>query len=400
MSFRVGIRAAAKDRAPELYIYDEIGGWGADPVTIGTVRARLAEIGDAPELTVRISSGGGDVNQGMAVYGALREFAGRKTVIVEGLAASIASVIAMAGDEVVMTRESYLMVHNPWGFVQGGSEDLRRTADLLDSMRERMLDIYQAKSKQERSVLEALVDAETYMTAEDALAKGFVDRVTDTGARMAASITSLKNAPEALRKNALPRAEEKTMTEEEIAKMKADLKAAQEECASLKDKLAKFEKEGSDDDSDDDDKEDEDSEESAARASVVAAAIKVTGEQDVRKLSAKVLALTASAPLGRRATVEKAVADGVLPPGMKSWAMSAPRAALDSFLASAKVTAGPRAAGSPEVRQPPVKEDAAPKSKLTELERELMAKMNRTEDQMIAARAVVLKNHPTAPADD
>lgn len=396
MAFNLGIKALA-GKAPELYMYDEIGGWGADPVTIATVRARLNEVGEAPELTVRINSLGGDVTQGMAIYSAISEFAGKKTVVVEGIAASIASVIAMSGDEVVMTAGSFLMVHNPFGFVQGESKDLRRTADLLDSMRARMLDIYQAATGLPLAELEAMVDAETYLTAEEAVAKGFADRVSDVGARMVAAAKDLKGAPEALKKAAQAASKkEPQMTEEEIAKMKADLKAAQEECASLKDKLKAFEKDPDVDG--DDDSEDEPSEDAVARAQAVAAAIQVTGEQDLRKLPARILALTSTAPSGRKAVVEKAVSDGILPPGMKTWAMSTPRAALDAFIASAKPVA--RAQGGlplPAVAQPPVKDVVAPKA-LTSLERELMAKMGRTEAQMLAARDVVVRSMSTQQA--
>lgn len=394
MSFRVFMREPAPQKAPELYIYDEIGSpWAANPVTITTVRDRLNAIGDAPELVVRVNSVGGSVTDGMAIYSALKEFPGRKTAIVEGLAASIASVLIMGCDEVVMTKGSFLMIHNPFAVAQGESEDLRRTADLLDSMRQDMLSIYAEATGLPVDEIAAMCDKETYLSAEEAVRLGFADRVSDTGARIAASaVKTLREPPEALRRLAAL-AKEKTMDEEEAKKLKAALSASEEECKALKAKLAKFEK---DDDSDDDDDEEsstgsgEGAKASLQMARVVLAASKVFGETDLEKLEGRIMASGGSAPAGRKALVEKAVADGLMPPGMKAWALSkkTPAAAVEEFIRAAAPTSG-APAGAPPFTPPPVPKagDAAP---LTKIEREVMAMLGVDEAHMIKARSAPL----------
>ncbi len=352
MRFTAYFRAASSGKAPELCIYDEVGPspFAMNPVTLAGVRECLNEIGDAPELTVRINSVGGSVTEGMAIYAALREFAGVVNVVVEGLAASIASVIAMSGKTVTMTAGSYMMVHNPFAVAQGEASDLRRTADLLDKMRADMLAIYAAKTGMATADLEALVDAETYLSADEAVKLGFADRVSDTGARIAASAVKLLNKPpEALKRAAL--AKESPMTEEEMKKMKADLAAAQEECKSLKAELEKFKK--SDDSGDEDEDEDsttgdgEDAKASVHMARIVMAVAAEHGEQDLAKL-AEIVSASPSAKGSRKDVVRAAIASGKITPALKAWATSCPRAVLDDFLRAAPH----RGPGAPAMREP------------------------------------------------
>jgi ATP-dependent Clp protease protease subunit len=398
MSFKIFMKEPAK-KAPELYIYDEIGSpWAANPVTITTVRDRLNAVGDAPELIVRVNSVGGSVTDGMAIYNAIKEFPGRKTAIVEGLAASIASVVIMACDDVVMTTGSFLMIHNPFAVAQGESEDLRRTADLLDNMRDQMLAIYEEATGLPRAELEAMVDKETYLTAEEAVEKGFADRVSATGSRIAASaVRLLAKPPEALKKAAL--AKETTMDEKEYEKMKAELAASKEECEALKAKLSKFEKSDDDDDDGDGDEDEESStgtgEEAKASvlmARVVLAACTAYGVQDLEKLAEAIKA--GGRPQSRKEAVEKAVADGKLPPAMKAWAMSkhTPMAAVQELISGARSSVQPGvlpAAGPSDPALPPAipAGPGAPQA-LSKTEREVMKMLGVDEAHMIQARAV------------
>ncbi len=137
------------------------------------------------------------------------------TVYVDGLAASIASVIAMAGDTVVMPRNAMMMIHNPWTIGWGNANDFRRIADDLDKIRESIIAAYQEKSNIEREKLIELLDAETWLTAEEALEYGLIDEI-DERKSVAASmkggmlvmngvafdITSFKNAPKIIDTNA------------------------------------------------------------------------------------------------------------------------------------------------------------------------------------------------------
>ena len=175
------IRAAADDEsAGEVYIYGVIEGdpaWFEDDTTpMGFVRD-LEELGDVDRLDVRINSPGGDVFAGQVIYSVLRRHDSRKVITVDGLAASIASIVAMAGDEVVMPVNSMMMIHNPWGLSLGDSNDHRKTADYLDSIREGMIAAYRDKTGLRRNQIIKMLDEETWMTADEAKEQGFADRV-------------------------------------------------------------------------------------------------------------------------------------------------------------------------------------------------------------------------------
>jgi ATP-dependent Clp protease protease subunit len=171
-------RAATKD-AGELLLYGPISStsWWGDEVTPKQFADDLKALGDISELTVYMNSEGGDVFAGQAIYSMLKRHKAHVTVHVDGLAASIASLIAMAGDTVVMPKNAMMMVHNPWTFAYGNSAELRKMADDLDVIRESMLATYTAKTGLSNEEVIALLDAETWLTAEDAVAKGFADEV-------------------------------------------------------------------------------------------------------------------------------------------------------------------------------------------------------------------------------
>ncbi len=160
-------------------IYDAIGG---DPffgggVSSREVRAALEANPNASTVRVRINSEGGDVFEGMAIYNALRAHAGKKIVEIDTIAASIASIIAMAGDERRITDTGWMMIHDPAAMLMGGSDDLRSKADLLDSIKENMVSIYTERSGQKAAKVAEAMSEETWMNAEDAKAKGYVHKI-------------------------------------------------------------------------------------------------------------------------------------------------------------------------------------------------------------------------------
>jgi ATP-dependent Clp endopeptidase proteolytic subunit ClpP len=164
-----------------LKIYGAIGdwsGWLDDYVTASQVYDFLAQ-NKGQDIDVYINSGGGVVDDGIAIYNALKRHTGKVTVYVDALAASAASVIAMAGDVIVMYQSSMMMIHNPHTIAVGESSDMRKTADVLDKRRDQLLAAYKEKTGKGDDELTALLDGETWMSAEEALEIGFADLVVD-----------------------------------------------------------------------------------------------------------------------------------------------------------------------------------------------------------------------------
>jgi len=163
----------------DLHIYDTIGGGlFSDGVRAKDVLARVSGAKSAKVINVSINSSGGDVFEGMAIHNVLAAHSARKVVTVDGLAASMASVIAMVGHEIIMPSNSMLMVHDPMIRVAGGAKDFRRAGDLVEKTRQNIAAIYAARTRQPlASVLTAMAD-ETWMTANEAKALGYADTVT------------------------------------------------------------------------------------------------------------------------------------------------------------------------------------------------------------------------------
>jgi ATP-dependent Clp protease, protease subunit len=178
-----------KDKA-QVTIYGPIkdfSSWFGGGVSPQKVMQDLDELANAKELTIRINSGGGSAFAGMAIFELLRSHGGNITVRIDGVAASAASVIAMAGDKIIMGTGAMMMVHNPWSEVRGESKQLRQAADLLDRAGESLINVYQARTGKSREELKAMMDNTTWMTAEEAVAAGFADEV-DKKFKVSASI--------------------------------------------------------------------------------------------------------------------------------------------------------------------------------------------------------------------
>ncbi|TPE15861.1 Clp protease ClpP [Pantoea vagans] len=171
-----GIKAAKSDDN-SISVFDVIGAdWYGDGVTASRIAAALRSIGGA-DVTVNINSPGGDMFEGLAIYNLLREYEGKVTVKVLGLAASAASIIAMAGDDVQIGRGAFLMIHNCWVYAMGNRQDLQQIAADMVPFDKAMNDIYGARTGLDAATIDAMMDAETYIGGSDAVEKGFADRL-------------------------------------------------------------------------------------------------------------------------------------------------------------------------------------------------------------------------------
>ncbi|MEB7559171.1 Clp protease ClpP [Kluyvera cryocrescens] len=171
-----GIKAAKSDEN-SISVFDVIGAdWYGEGVTASRIAGALRATGGA-DVTVNINSPGGDMFEGLAIYNLLREYEGKVTVKVLGLAASAASIIAMAGDEVQIGRGAFLMIHNCWVCAMGNRHDLAQVAADMEPFDKAMNDIYGARTGLSAEAIEAMMNAETYIGGSDAVEKGFADRL-------------------------------------------------------------------------------------------------------------------------------------------------------------------------------------------------------------------------------
>lgn len=183
---------AIRNKAPgetEISIFDEIGFFG---ISAERFVQDLAAVPADSRIHLRIHSPGGEVFDGTAIYHALLRHKGGVTVQIEGLAASMATVIALAGAPVKMAANGFWMIHNPAGGTFGESEEMRKMADLLDDIRDNIANIYAAKTGKPRDEILALMAAETWFTAAQAAEAGFVDEITEAVPLAACAFSRLK----------------------------------------------------------------------------------------------------------------------------------------------------------------------------------------------------------------
>jgi ATP-dependent protease ClpP protease subunit len=169
------IRAASRG-VVEVMLYDDIGAWG---ITARQFARDLAALGDVSQINLRIHSGGGDVMDGTAMYNILRGHSARVEVYIDGMAASMASVVAMAGDVIYMPANSMMMIHKPWGGQVGDADDMREYADLLDKVEGTLIQAYARKSGKSVDEIAALLKVTTWMDGNEAVAAGFADQVSE-----------------------------------------------------------------------------------------------------------------------------------------------------------------------------------------------------------------------------
>lgn len=198
------IQAKANNAAAEISIYDEIGAWG---VTAKDFIAELKAL-DAGTIKVSINSPGGSVFDALAMFNALRQHPASIEVTVMGVAASAASLIAMAGDKIIMPANAFMMIHNPLNFAYGNAEELREMADVLDKIGASLVAIYVKRTGMAEEEVKALLDAETWLNADEAVAKGFADEV-QAEMKIAARF-DLDRLPENIRASIAPPADDET----------------------------------------------------------------------------------------------------------------------------------------------------------------------------------------------
>lgn len=155
----------------DVWLYEWAGAKSTSP---NAFKNELAKYGDKP-ITVWIDSYGGNVFAAAGIYNALMERKGKVTVKIDGKAMSAASVIAMAGGEIQMSPVAIMMIHNPLTYAEGYATDLRKAADVLDTVKESIMNAYQLKTGRSRSKISSLMDDETYMSAKQAIKEGFAD---------------------------------------------------------------------------------------------------------------------------------------------------------------------------------------------------------------------------------
>lgn len=192
-----GLKVKAGADRTEILIYDVIGWPWIEALDVVKVLQGIT----ADEILVRINSPGGDVFDGLAIANALQAHPARVITRTEGIAASIASVVALAGDSVEAAESAFIMIHNPWTCMCGDAEELRHTAGTLDKIGGQLAGIYARKSGQSTEDMQAAMDGETWYTAAEAREAGLVDEVlgeanTEAQAAMAGfDLSIFENTP-------------------------------------------------------------------------------------------------------------------------------------------------------------------------------------------------------------
>ena len=171
-------QAAKKENILELYIYGQIGqSWYDDGVGAADVALALKEAGKIDRIALRINSPGGSVFEGAAIFTQLKAAGVPIDARVDGLAASAAFTIAMAGDAIEMGEAAMMMLHNAWGMAIGEADDMRREADLLDKISNQMAGIYASRSGQSLEDVQAMMKTETWLGPQEAVEKGFANSI-------------------------------------------------------------------------------------------------------------------------------------------------------------------------------------------------------------------------------
>lgn len=213
----------------DLYLYLEIASWGGgySAHSAKSFKGELDALGELSTLNVFINSPGGDVFEGVAIYNMLKRNKAHVNVHIDGLAASIASVIAMAGDTIIMPSNAMMMIHNAWMWKAGNAKDLREAADMLEKVDSSIRQSYLEKAGDalDESNLIALMEAETWLTAQEAHDLGLCNVVGESKQIAALANSSIlakyRNVPETLVAKPAPEPENKGLTAEMREKIAA-----------------------------------------------------------------------------------------------------------------------------------------------------------------------------------
>lgn len=215
-AWRPELRAASGDNPDStITIYEPIGydWWTGEGVTAKRIAGALRSIGNDVDVTVNINSPGGDVFEGLAIYNLLREHKGKVTVNIIGLAASAASFIAMAGDEIRIGRAAFLMIHNAWLIAMGNRNDLREIADWLEPFDMTLADIYAQRTGIDLDDIVKQMDAETWIGGREAVDKGWADaflesdEISSAPSNRSETILAKRRMDAALARSGMPRSQ-------------------------------------------------------------------------------------------------------------------------------------------------------------------------------------------------
>ena len=170
-----------KDNSADIHIYGDIVSyeWYEQDVSSFGFKKELDALGEVSELNVHINSYGGSTIEGLAIYNLLKQHKAKVNVFIDGIAASAASVIAMAGDRIMMPKTSILMIHNCWTYTMGNSKELRKTADDMDKIATAYKAAYLSKINITEDKLEELLEEESYLTAQECIDMGFADEIIE-----------------------------------------------------------------------------------------------------------------------------------------------------------------------------------------------------------------------------
>lgn len=209
---------ASSDSGNTINILDQIGeDWYGDGVTATSVSRQLSNFNNE-DITVNINSPGGDVFEGIAIYSLLKEYQGNVTVKILGLAASAASIIAMAGDNIKIARAGFFMIHNAWTFAMGNRHELREVSDFLEPIDSALADVYHVEAGIEMIKIESMMDAESWIGGAAAVEQGFADEFLSSNESVENSnkkdVAAIRKLDIALAKACIPRAERRKMLNE------------------------------------------------------------------------------------------------------------------------------------------------------------------------------------------
>jgi len=175
----MSLEIKCKNKSAEVLIYDDIGDSWLGGISAKTFADEVKKLGTVNDINVRINSYGGSVHDGIAIYNTLKRNSARVVVDIDGVAASIASIIAMSGEEINIADNGFMMIHDPWTISMGTADDFRREADLLDKTRSTLLDTYMKKATASEDTISQMMTDETWLTAAEALDVGLVTAITD-----------------------------------------------------------------------------------------------------------------------------------------------------------------------------------------------------------------------------
>ena len=195
------VKFQARGSRGEIWLYDQIGAsfWG-DGVTAKSFQKELTALGKVTAIDLRINSPGGDVFDGFAIYNMLAQHPATVDVYVDGVAASIASIIAMAGNKIRMAKNSMMMIHNPQGVAIGDENEMDRVKALLKQVKNNLTTTYVDRTGNKAAKVEEWMSDETWFTADAAVDNGFADAVISEQAVAACfDLSPFRNAPQALK---------------------------------------------------------------------------------------------------------------------------------------------------------------------------------------------------------